>query len=62
MLERQLPLGVVLTDLDLQYMWVHKVDHYFVPREDARRVLRAYEAQGTELLANTQVAMCSRRT
>ena len=52
MLERQLPLGVVLTDLDLQYMWVHKVDHYFVPREDARRVLRAYEAQGTELLAN----------
>lgn len=56
-LQRHLPLGVVLTDLDLQYMWVHKVDHYFVPREDAGRVLRAYETQGTELLADTQVTV-----
>lgn len=45
-LERRLPVATVLTDLDLQYMWVQKVDHMFVPREEARIMLDAYAAKG----------------
>ena len=37
-----LPIATVLTDLDLQYMWVQNVDRYFLPREDAGRMLEAY--------------------
>ena len=44
---RRLPLALVLTDLDLQYMWVNDVDHYFVPRDAAVHMLRAYGALAT---------------
>ena len=46
-LQRQakaLPIALVLTDLDLQYMWVLDVDHYFVPRPTAVHMLEAYGA------------------
>jgi len=56
-LRRGLPIAVVLTDLDLQYMWVHPVDHYFVPRDDAKRVLQAYQASGTEHLSHSGVTV-----
>jgi processive 1,2-diacylglycerol beta-glucosyltransferase len=39
-----LKLSLVLTDLDLQYMWVNDVDTYFVPREEAVYMLGAYGA------------------
>ena len=32
---RTLPLALVMTDLDLQFMWINNVDQYFVPRDDA---------------------------
>jgi len=41
---QELPLCLVLTDLDLQYMWVNKVDKYFVPRQTAVLMLKAYGA------------------
>ena len=41
---RALPLALVLTDLDLQFMWVNDVDAYFVPREAAVHMLEAYGA------------------
>ena len=44
MYKRQLPLALVLTDLDLQSMWVQgsAVDAYFVPRDEAKIVMQAY--------------------
>lgn len=41
---RRLPLALVLTDLDLQFMWVNDVDCYFVPRQTAVHMLEAYGA------------------
>lgn len=42
-LARTLPVGVVLTDLDAQSMWVFPgVDRYFAPREEASIVLQAH--------------------
>ena len=38
-LARNLPLAIVLTDLDLQSMWVQQVDAYFLPRDDAATLL-----------------------
>jgi processive 1,2-diacylglycerol beta-glucosyltransferase len=43
-LARSLPVCTVLTDLDLQYMWVQDVDCMFVPREEARTMIQAYTA------------------
>ena len=39
---RALPISLVLTDLDLQYMWVNDVDYYFVPRDSVITMLEAY--------------------
>lgn len=41
-LARNLPLATVLTDLDLQSMWVQSVDAYFLPRDDAATLLQYY--------------------
>jgi hypothetical protein len=43
-------LGLVITDLDLQSMWVQEgaVDVYYLPREDSDVVLKEYERQGKE--------------
>eukprot|EP00929_Paragymnodinium_shiwhaense_P057962 TRINITY_DN29036_c0_g1_i2.p1 TRINITY_DN29036_c0_g1~~TRINITY_DN29036_c0_g1_i2.p1 ORF type:complete len:365 (-),score=98.67 TRINITY_DN29036_c0_g1_i2:65-1159(-) len=38
-------LAEVITDLDLQYMWVlPEIDMYFLPREDAQLVLQSYKS------------------
>lgn len=54
-LERRLPVATVLTDLDLQYMWVQKVDRMFVPREEARIMLDAYAAKGAPSTGSVSV-------
>lgn len=41
---RTLPLALVMTDLDLQFMWINNVDQYFVPRDDAVYMLDQYGA------------------
>jgi len=42
--------GLVITDLDLQSMWVQEgaVDAYYLPRADSEVVLREYEEQARE--------------
>ena len=49
-------LRQVLTDLDLQFMWVQSVDRLFVPREDARRMLEAYVASGAPPIPSVTVS------
>ncbi|GMI16028.1 hypothetical protein TrVE_jg975 [Triparma verrucosa] len=43
-------LGLVITDLDLQSMWVQPgaVDVYYLPRDDSAIVLRDYESRAEE--------------
>ena len=46
---KRLPISVVLTDLDLQFMWLHPVTQYFMPRPEAATLLRGYAAAGADI-------------
>ncbi|GMI17349.1 hypothetical protein TrLO_g12486 [Triparma laevis f. longispina] len=49
-LQNEIRLGLVITDLDLQSMWVQPgaVDVYYLPRDDSAVVLRDYERRAEE--------------
>lgn len=49
-LQNEIRLGLVITDLDLQSMWVQPgaVDVYYLPRNDSAVVLRDYERRAEE--------------
>ena len=50
----KIKLGLVITDLDLQSMWIQEraVDVYFLPREASAIVLSDYEAQAAKARRN----------